>query len=383
MLAAGAAAALLGALAPAGPAEAKRIAPGVTWTKVVKSEGPLRYHVLTVDRSRARLAAVLSNGRAGGRERVSAMARRSRAIAGVNGGFFGADGNPVGVLAVRGRLVSEPVAPRSALLLPRTGRAGVAELRFAGGVRVGTRTRLLDGVDRLPGRIPACGGRGGDRPTQRPDATRTCTDPSELVLFDAAWGAATPAGATEVLVRGGVASAPRRSGSRPRRGDLLLWGSGDAARFLRSAVPAGSRPRVDLSLRAGTRTVRPEDHEAIVGGGPRLLRGGLVRVGSAAEGFGMGAFFRAFVASPNPRTLAGVRPDGRVLLVTVDGRRRGWSTGLSLAAAARLMRSLGARDALNLDGGGSTAMTVGPRVVSRPSDPGGERPVSDGLFVLR
>jgi exopolysaccharide biosynthesis protein len=46
------------------------------------------------------------------------------------------------------------------------------------------------------------------------------------------------------------------------------------------------------------------------------------------------------------------------------------------------MRSLGAREALNLDGGGSTTMTVRRRVVNRPSDPSGERPVSAGLFVL-
>jgi exopolysaccharide biosynthesis protein len=46
------------------------------------------------------------------------------------------------------------------------------------------------------------------------------------------------------------------------------------------------------------------------------------------------------------------------------------------------MQALGARDALNLDGGGSSAMTVRGRVVSRPSDPSGERPVSDALVVL-
>ena len=77
-----------------------------------------------------------------------------------------------------------------------------------------------------------------------------------------------------------------------------------------------------------------------------------------------------------------MRADGRLILVTVDGRRPGWSAGVTLAEAARLMRSLGARDALNLDGGGSSAMTVRGRVVSRPSDAGGERPVSDALVVL-
>ena len=93
-------------------------------------------------------------------------------------------------------------------------------------------------------------------------------------------------------------------------------------------------------------------------------------------------FFGSFVASRHPRTLAGVKADGTLLLVTVDGRRTGWSTGVTLPEAARVMRSLGARDALNLDGGGSTGMVVRGEVVSRPSDRAGERAVSDGIFVL-
>jgi exopolysaccharide biosynthesis protein len=47
-----------------------------------------------------------------------------------------------------------------------------------------------------------------------------------------------------------------------------------------------------------------------------------------------------------------------------------------------VMQSLGARDALNLDGGGSTTMVVRGAVVNFPSDPTGERPLSDGVFVL-
>jgi exopolysaccharide biosynthesis protein len=55
---------------------------------------------------------------------------------------------------------------------------------------------------------------------------------------------------------------------------------------------------------------------------------------------------------------------------------------MTLREAARLMRSLGARNALNLDGGGSSTMTVRGQVVNRPSDPAGERRVSDGLFAM-
>ena len=77
-----------------------------------------------------------------------------------------------------------------------------------------------------------------------------------------------------------------------------------------------------------------------------------------------------------------MRADGTLLLVTVDGRRPGWSAGMTLPEAARLMRSLGARDALNLDGGGSSTMTVRGEVVNRPIRPRGERAVSDGVYAL-
>jgi exopolysaccharide biosynthesis protein len=128
-----------------------------------------------------------------------------------------------------------------------------------------------------------------------------------------------------------------------------------------------------------------DQHALVVGGGPRLLAEGRVAVAARAEGFApleAPGFFSSFVRARNPRTLAGVRRDGSLLLVTVDGRQPGWSAGATLGEAARLMRALGARDALNLDGGGSTAMTVRGELVNRPSDPAGERSVSDGVFVL-
>ena len=151
------------------------------------------------------------------------------------------------------------------------------------------------------------------------------------------------------------------------------------------AKPGRASASVSLDLRAGRLSFAPGAFAAITGGGPRLLDDGRLAVASGPEGFappGSPSFFDAFVASRNPRTLAGVRADGTLLLVTVDGRRRGWSAGVTLVEAARVMRYLGAEDALNLDGGGSTAMTVGRRLVNRPSDPGGERPVSDALLAL-
>ena len=83
----------------------------------------------------------------------------------------------------------------------------------------------------------------------------------------------------------------------------------------------------------------------------------------------------------NPRTGIGVTSTGRILMVTVDGRQHR-SIGLTLLGMARLFRRLGATEALNLDGGGSTTMVVNDHVINKPSDPGGERAVSSSILVV-
>jgi hypothetical protein len=372
------------AVALPAPASAVEVAPGVQWTTIVREAGPQRINVLELDP--AVVGGVLSNGRIARRERVSTMARRSGAMAGVNGGYFGPSGDPVGVLAIDGQLLSEPVDGRSALLVD-AGRATVAPLRFRGAVTINGVTRLIDGLDRTRGLVPACGGRGGDLPTVRPNAALTCTDASELVLLSPRYGARPPReGGVEAVLRDGMVARVRGPGTGPvPRDGLLLTGTGDAARFLRNAALPRSRAEVKLTLTASGQPLELAQQTLMVGGGPRLLRGGRVTVTAKAEGFAppqAPAFFGTFVAARQPRTLAGVRTDGTVLLVTVDGRRPGWSAGMTLREAARLMQSLGARDALNLDGGGSSTMTVRGEVVNRPSDRGGERMVSDGVYAL-
>jgi exopolysaccharide biosynthesis protein len=91
----------------------------------------------------------------------------------------------------------------------------------------------------------------------------------------------------------------------------------------------------------------------------------------------------------HPRTAVGMSRDGRRLwLVTVDGRQPDHSAGMSLLELGTLMRNLGAVQAINLDGGGSTAMVVRNRagelvVVNKPSDAQGERAVGNALAVVR
>ena len=88
-----------------------------------------------------------------------------------------------------------------------------------------------------------------------------------------------------------------------------------------------------------------------------------------------------FTRAPHPRTAVGLSADGsQLFLVVADGRREG-VPGLSLPELAALMDELGACTAVNLDGGGSSAMWIRDRIVNRPSD-GVERPVVNHLAVV-
>ncbi|HET7437701.1 MAG TPA: phosphodiester glycosidase family protein [Thermoanaerobaculia bacterium] len=89
-----------------------------------------------------------------------------------------------------------------------------------------------------------------------------------------------------------------------------------------------------------------------------------------------------FTRSPHPRTAVGVTEDGHTMFfVVADGRRKD-APGLTLARLAAFMRDeLNVCSAMNLDGGGSSAMWVNDQIVNKPSD-GSERRVADHLAVV-
>jgi hypothetical protein len=90
----------------------------------------------------------------------------------------------------------------------------------------------------------------------------------------------------------------------------------------------------------------------------------------------------AFDTTRHPRTMIGVDAEDAIWLVTIDGRQPAISMGMTFAELQSLARRLGLRSALNLDGGGSTTMVAGGRIVNHPSDATGPRAVSDALLVL-
>jgi exopolysaccharide biosynthesis protein len=118
----------------------------------------------------------------------------------------------------------------------------------------------------------------------------------------------------------------------------------------------------------------------IIGGWPRILRDGVNVAGDAATVEGT---ISRNAEMKHPRTAVGFSRDSTTLFIlAVDGRSQR-SAGVTLDELATLMRRLGAWQAMNFDGGGSTTMVIDGLVVNAPSDTTGERAVGNALLVVK
>ncbi|MFJ8907929.1 MULTISPECIES: phosphodiester glycosidase family protein [unclassified Streptomyces] len=366
------------------------------WDGATTDRGPWRLDVLTIDPRTFRGTLDATHGPdIEDRETVSALADDADALAAVNAGFFvldprsGAPGDPAGVGLYDGRLLSEPVSGRPGFVVQDNGRrTQITRLTWEGKVSARGTSLTLDGVNRVPGLIRNCGGSEGDSPTALPLHDVTCTNPDQLVAFTPEYGASTPQGegVEAVLDSGGRVRELRsvRGGSLPPGGSSIQATGRHVAALTALARP-GERLRIDTGLRDGRgRRVTPGPGTDIVNAGPELVRGGRLHVTPATDGMvhpGDPSWYYGWVHKRNPRTLAGTDASGRTVLVTADGRSTD-SLGLSITESAKVARSLGLRDAVNLDGGGSTTMVAKGQVVNVPSDAAGERPVGDALLIL-
>jgi hypothetical protein len=373
------------------------------------TSGPWILHMLTIDPSsfHGRLEPHLATDIVPVKEQLTSIAARTGAIAGVNGGYFvvgpedGTPGDLAGLSVIDGRLISEAVNGRTDLVVTDgpTVSAGVARLSTIDAIASSDGAeRELDGLNRVPGLIRSCGGVGGDEPTQSPLHDFTCTDSSEVILYTPDFGTTTPNGeGYEVTLDSSkvVVDAHEGRGTTVPPGGSVLAGTDSGARWLRDHAQLGDKVTVNEQLLSGGQPLcaagvrchafQPTAQTSVVNGGPRLLRAAAADITAYAEGFvhpGDPSFYYHFGEHRNPRTLAGVRPDGTIVLVVADGRYPDISVGLSFREEARIMQAFGARDAVNLDGGGSSTMTIGSTLVNHPSDTTGERPIGDALLLL-
>jgi hypothetical protein len=185
----------------------------------------------------------------------------------------------------------------------------------------------------------------------------------------------------EILVRGGVVTELRDSAGSsiiPHDG-VVLSCSGAGYDWAKANVREGMNVKIITEIEA----LKPEVQsgfqaaEDIVGGVSQLVENGQIAMTWQREGAA-----EDFARGRHPRTAIAKLKNGRLLLLAADGRQIGVSMGLTLQELAQMLVEMGAEYAINLDGGGSTTMVVNGTIVNKPSDPVGERPVSDALLVF-
>ena len=330
------------------------VAPGVTFSRwtLTDSRGPVVAHLMTVDPSTPGLRIdYASRGAVRQVATVREILAADGAVAGVNGDFYdiGRTGAPLGVGRdrQRGLLHARQDGWNSAFFIGPHGRPGIGTLPMT--ARVVGHPRLE--VTNLNSPVVTPGGIGVYTPRWGRTAGYAVTHGHRHLV-------------REVTVEHGrvVRNRGTLSNDRPIAGYLLV-GRGDSAEMLRKQLPRGSRVRTTWSL-AGHPQV------AISGSG-FLVHDGIIR-----------AVDDRILA---PRTAIGIDADtGEVLLLVVDGRSEE-CRGYTLVELADLMVDLGADDALNLDGGGSSTMVGSNRrgttaVLNTPSD-GFQRRVANAVAV--
>jgi Phosphodiester glycosidase len=326
---------------------------------------PISIWLLRLDPARVRLRAALANDEIMGTETVAGIAERRSALAAINAGLFTPNGDPVGVLTIDHRLVSDARRAHGAvgIIESSTGPQLIfARLRASVWLTIGTASTSIqiDGVD----------------------TTRAI---GRLMLFTPAYHTDTDTapGGLEWTLAGNplrVEGQSRTQGKTPIPPDgfVLSFGGKTPPAALR-ALRRGARVTLDTiyePVEGRSDAWARADH--IVSGAGLLLLNGRMIDDWSIEGVDL-----PFSGNRHPRTMIGTAADGAIWLVTVDGRQPRLSAGMALAELRALAQRLDLVDALNLDGGGSTTMWIDGAVVNSPSDVTGPRKVSDALLVCR
>ncbi|MFI6062924.1 phosphodiester glycosidase family protein [Streptomyces sp. NPDC051286] len=363
------------------------LADGVTLTRIVRgtepaqasqinttTRGPWVVNVLTIDpyKTRGHLEATYGPDLAK-TEKTTDLVRSSGALAGVNASFFTFTasaqypGDPVGLGLYGGKLFSEPTRGRDEVdfvVDANSNRVLMGQLSWSGSVqnRQTEATLPLKYINHPPVVPGACAG--------LTDQTQ-CTLPGDVVHFTPEFAGATPSGVgVEVVLdrHNCVVRTSTTRGTELTEGQKSLQATGrDAAPLLQVAGQGCLNVTSTLVNEQGEELPARKGLFG-VSGRFRLTADGQIVVKPGADN------------SRNPRTIAGTTQDRMIMLATIDGRMT-TSVGTTMDETAAVAQALGMHDAVNLDGGGSTTMSVEGALVNRPSGTT-ERAVGDALVFM-
>lgn len=365
----------------------KTIHNGIEYAEVNYKIGddPVKINLLRLDLKKVRIDVHHAMDAAIGTETTSSIATRKGAIAAVNAGFFRLDssafaGDPAGILMIDGELLSESSNNRIALKMLNQKKVSAVSIEHSvlnawlgfGALHFQVK---LSGINRERkenefvlygpqfGKTTLTSEKGTDivltkcqRVSKHKFFSINCKDAE--VLNDVA--------NTTIPVDGYVISLG--SGELKEK-KLLLYD----LNLYRAEKAKNKNFNLKFENASSHNSKADED---VVAGVPQLIKNGKIDITWEQE-----KASKVFVETRHPRTAVAKLKDGKFLMVTVDGRQPGVSVGMNLNELAAYLLELGAVDAMNLDGGGSTTMFLDGKVVNNSSDKEGERKISDAILV--
>lgn len=329
----------------------QEISPGLNYIAWYRSggDGPVAAHILDIDpKAGYLLKPVLSNDAIAGLETVKGMAERNHALAAVNASYFNLNGEIIGLLKMNNQIVSVPGLARTAVGIMPDGGLVFDRIDYAGSVK-------------LPnGQIVNITGVNCER------------GPNDLILYNDCYDYSTNTNefGVEYVIKDGKVTAINPKDTPIEKDCVVLSAHGTAVEAL-SKLKVGDAVKITQTL--GSTFDKAVD---ALGAGPTLVKNGGIFLTTTVEEFGSDV-----AGGRAPRTALANTKEGHILLVVVDGRQQ-HSIGMTLYEMAAFMKELGAVNAMNLDGGGSSEMVVNGDIVNSPSD-GHERLVGSAFVVLK
>jgi hypothetical protein len=347
------------------------ISPGILLSSQVlwTATGPVQVHMLNIDLTNpfVRLGVVQAHNRLiSPTETLSSMARRTGAVAAINGDFFEEHGSgvPIGEEVINGQLLHGPNPHFYAVLgITSTGRLTIGPESFSGSVNDGAASYPLYSFNHYS---EVYNGR--------------------LLLFTRALGQPVYVGRDPVAIIQPVAGSSTAYTVRSISSGIgwlpvlpaqqyALVGSGNAGYWLATSLRRGHHISIHMQITPDANLFQA------IGGGPQVVQDGAFYYDPHPAALG-----ERFIL--NPQTAISVSRDGTHALVAVfDGRGAGpWrSRGMTQAEVAYFMLAHGAYQAMLFDSGGSSEMVArlpghnSLSIINWPSS-GYERPIANGLF---
>lgn len=353
----------------------RTLAPGVDITTVFRGttpvhakdipttdRGPWAVRFVVIDPAQARASLKTTVGADIARtDKVTDLARATKSIVSMNGSFFAlgrstaAPGDPIGFAMLGGTTISR-----------HTGTAAEANVLIDSAhntLQFGQYTWNATVTNTVAGRSETIG-----------DINTAIAKADQLVRFTPQFARRSAAGAGHevVLDRSGcVVSTQSKRGAALSNSHTSLQATGTAVGSLKTLAPKGACLTVTETIRDETGRHVPTNRATYgISGRYRLLTNGRVNDGLAGRS----------ISGRNPRSVIGTLPGGKIGLLNIDGRSTK-SVGATLTETARVAQALGFRDAVNLDGGGSTILVAGTTLLNTYSG-SSMRAVSDAVVLV-